>query len=155
VQSGNYANDESTVTNERGEFTTFVVPGERAVIQVIDLSKTPDVTYPTPHSHTFKIPLDADSFRLPEIEVPPAKTWTGRLVNQAGEPVSGKYVAAYEAEQLLHKGRTAKNGEFQLTLPDNKTPIQWKALVEWQKEEKTLPVEIVTETPLVLRVQLP
>ena len=106
IQSGDYTNRDSVVTDERGEFTTLVVPGQEAVIQVIRLDH-PERTYPRRTQTRVTIPRGADSFRIPDIEIPRAKTWTGRLLDQSDRPVAGKYVQGFNgATALDHPART-------------------------------------------------
>ncbi|MDB5345622.1 MAG: blaR1 8 [Schlesneria sp.] len=172
VNSGSLANSNTCTTDERGEFQTFVVPGDKADIQVINLSTHPGLTYPPRVHSRFTIPKDVDSFRIPDIEIPKAKAWTGRLIDQSGQPIAGKYVQAfdratlqespdriYNQERLIHPVRTDADGAFKLVLRDDQIPNRWSALIKWDKEpgnaEDSLPAEIDSVDPLVLRVKLP
>ena len=160
IQSGNFTNRDSDVTDELGEFKTFVAPGQDVVIQVIALTGHPELTYPQQTQTRVTIPRGVDSFRIPDIEIPRAKTWNGRLIDQSGRPVAGKYVQAFNGTTSLdHPAPINAEGYFALHLRDDQIPDRWSALIQWRNsgsgDDESLPTEIVTQTPLVLRVHLP
>jgi hypothetical protein len=160
IKSGDYSNQEYVETNPRGEYTTLVVPGQEAVIQVVGLDGHPELAYPQQTQTRVTIPRGVDAFQLPDIEIPRAKTWSGRLLDQSDRPVAGRYVQAFNGTNSLdHPTRTNANGDFALRLRDDLVPDRWSALIGWgnsgSASDVSVPAEIVTETPLVLRIDLP
>jgi uncharacterized protein (TIGR03067 family) len=160
ISSGSFTNHQNCTTDERGEFQTFIVPGHDADIQVINLSGTSDLTFPVPTQTKVTIPRNVGAFRIPDIEIARAKTWTGRLIDQSGRPIVGKYVQAFDhATPLDHPARTDTDGAFKLRLREDQIPNRWSALIKWGSqsgfEKEALPAEIVTADQLVLRVKLP
>lgn len=160
ISSASFTNHQRCTTDERGEFQAFVVPGHDAVIQVIGVPGNPDLTLPVMTQTKATIPKDVDSFRVPDIEIPKAKTWTGRLVDQSDRPIVGKYVQAWDGQTALdHPARTDKDGMFNLRLREDQIPDRWSAVMDWNKgsgtEKEHLPASIDSEEPLVLRVTVP
>ncbi len=163
VTSGKFYNRDACVTDEKGEFHTFVVRGEEFHTQVIDLTRHPELTYPEPvgPSDILKIPRGLPSFRIPDIEIPKAKVYSGRLIDQSGKPVSGRYVVPHIGNATQHqKSRTDADGNFKLTLHDNQVPTRWFAILAWnpetpERQREEVETEVVTELPLLLRVTVP
>lgn len=160
ISTGSFTNHDTRMTDERGEVQTFVVPGQDVVLQVTGLPGNPDLTFPSKTLNSIVIPTNVQAFRIPDIEIPKAKTWIGRLVDQWDRPIVGKYVQAWDGQTALdHPARTDKEGVFKRKLRADQIPDRWSVLMDWNKgsgaQKEDLPAAIDSEEPLVLRVTVP
>lgn len=157
IQSGSFTNHDHALTDELGEFQTFVVPGHDVVFQVIGLDGHPELTYPQTVQTRLKVPEGGDEFRIPDIEIPQARIWRGKLIDQAGQPISGRYVQALKNRKTLdHPARTDESGAFLLRLRVDQVPDEWSVLMAWRqgvdREDQIVSPEVVSLGPLTLRI---
>ncbi len=157
IHSGSFTNHDQVLTDELGEFQTFAVPGREVVFQVIGLDGNPELTFPQTVQFRFNVPEDGDEFRVPDMEIPQARTWRGKLIDQTGQPISGRYVQALKNRKTLdHPARTDESGAFLLRLRVDQVPDEWSVLMAWRqgndREDQTVSPEIVSQDPLTLRI---
>ena len=136
------------VTNERGEFSTLVLPGQACSLQVISFSEGASVLHP--NLARVAIRPDATDFSFDDIECEPARKLTGKLIDENNRPIEGKYVGPSDLQ--THAVRTNAAGEFTLHLAESAKPAAWHVVWLWRPEDQITPAEVVTESPLVLRV---
>jgi hypothetical protein len=138
-------------SDAEGKFTARVLPGPIG-LQVIHMPQE-YVQLGEVGNRTIDVPQDAKEFELPPLEVVPAKSMTGRLIDGHDQPVAGARILLMEAGRTYGFGKSDDKGEFNLTgVPTTMNPTganyKW-----WPEASSTGPseCEIVTTDPLVLR----
>jgi hypothetical protein len=141
------------VSDAEGKYTARVLPG-RVGLQVIFMpNKYAYVQTGEPWLRPYQVAEDAKDFDLPLLEVVPAKTIAGRVIDQQDKPVANSQVSILEGNRRYGFGKSDNNGQFKLTgVPATIDPA--KATYQFAPETgSTGPsgCDVVTSDPLLLR----
>ena len=154
IRSGDRQENQIAVTSDaNGEYSAFVLAGERLTIQIYVLDFSEPLMYPSV-GQPILVPQAAKEFVVPVISLEPAKIWKGKLIDENDKPIAGRYVVPFRGLDLASPARTDANGVFQLLLGAGVEPASWNIIWNWgEAKRETIPAETVSEKPLVLRVK--
>ncbi|HUT89941.1 MAG TPA: carboxypeptidase-like regulatory domain-containing protein [Thermoguttaceae bacterium] len=141
------------VSDAQGRYTAPVLPGPIR-LQVIympeEYVQSRGVGFPFP---SYEVPADAKVFELPPLEAVPAKSITGRVIDESDQPVANVRISILVGNRYFGHGKSDRNGRFNLTgVPTTIDPAKVK--YQWNPEVgSTMPseCEVVKANPLVLR----
>ena len=142
-----------TTSNELGEFNAFALAGQPLKIQVYALNFRQDLIIPD--AQTFDVPAGESKFTLPDIAVDPARIWDGKLIDEKGASVDGRYITLLDGDKF-GPTRTDAKGQFRIALPEGFSPKAWRVIWAWNTQKtKSVDAEIVSDDPLVIRMVRP
>jgi hypothetical protein len=142
----------SVVSDAQGNYTARALPG-RIRLQVISMPNEYARAPEDASDPSCEIPASATKFDLPPIEVLPAKSIAGHVVDQQNRPVENIRISVVEGGRHYGWGKSDKNGQFDMVgVPATISPA--KAKYEWRPEVSSTmgsACEILKTDPLVLR----
>jgi hypothetical protein len=138
-----------SVTDAQGNFTARVLPG-RLGLQMISMP-TEYVQLGAPWNRPLEVP-NVEVFDLPPVEVLPATSIEGRLIDERDQPVPNREICVVEGDRRYGHGKSDSNGQFSVAgVPVTINPA--KVEYQWWTPDSGVPreCEIVKTDPLVLR----
>lgn len=149
VQHGNHRQHENVTTDEQGKFEARVLPGPVRQ-QLISIPKEYESWVRVPTSNKMvEVALESSPVELPPLELRQAQFVEGRLVDAEDKPVADAMVVAMDGETHAGYGRSEKDGKFKLQVAENQSITAFMLTVGSRYQ---IPAEVVSETPLVLRM---
>ncbi len=148
-------------TNENGEYSSFTLPGHYVASSLASVGSDETLIHPRMSSYppTFQQPpqlaTNAKEAVIPEISVDRGQAWLGTLVDEQQTPIVGAFVVPMRnGNQLSPPFPTGQGGAFGFLLLKGVTPEAWHLVVKPDEPyATTLPLQVVTKEPLVLRTQ--
>ena len=100
-----------------------------------------------------EVPDYVKEFDLPPLEVVPAKSIAGRVIDQRGQPIANVFVSVLEGNRRYGHGKSDSDGQFTVAgVPATLDPATVR--YEWRSETgSTMPsqCEVLKTDPLTLR----
>jgi RNA polymerase sigma factor (sigma-70 family) len=141
---------DTVVSDPKGAFTSHVLAGD-VTMQVISLPGN-FVQLGEPWAERHRVPDRVESFDLPPIEVVPAITIKGRLVDPDNRPVANAMINGIAGNRRYGFGRTDQAGSFELAQVPAGLELSYQV---WPNQhEGPFNAEIVTAEPLLLRAEV-
>ncbi len=143
-----------SVSDTQGRFTARVLPG-RVRFNVFDKSKK-YVQFSSAISH--EIPNQTEEFKLPPLELVPAKSITGSVIDERDQPVANVSVYILVANRRYGFGKSDVNGQFTLVgIPTtlDTAAAEYKVSRVRPLPRKRLESKVIKTDPLTIRVQTP
>jgi hypothetical protein len=139
------------VSDAQGTYTARVLPG-RVGLQVIYMPEK-YVQLDEIGDRPYEVPDYVKQFDLPPLEVVPAKSIAGRVIDQRGQPVANVLISVVEGNRRYGHGKSDRDGQFDVArVPITLDPATVR--YEWRPETgSTMPseCEVVKTDPLTLR----
>lgn len=142
-----------SVSDAQGRFTARVLPG--GVAQQVVYMPEKYVQLGDMMARSYEVPEDATEFDLPPLEVVPAKSITGRLIDAQDQPIADAWIHIIEGKRAYGSGNSDANGQFNLIdIPATMDIAQAKYRVVTKADPATrLEAEAIQTAPLILRVR--
>ena len=140
------------VSDSQGRFTGQALPG-RVSLTVFDRSHK-YVQLAGAASH--EIPKQIEEFKLPPIEVVPAKIITGRVIDERDQPVANAIVSCLVGDRHPYgNGKSDANGRFEvLGVPATLDTAAAEYVVQGSDPlRRLLKSKVIKTDPLIIRVQ--
>lgn len=139
-------------SNEQGEFTTYVLPGDVRV-QVFYVP-SPFTQSTESRGRMHKVPAGAKQFDLPPIEVFATRTLKGRLIDQNDKPIDDTFITVLKQEKTCGYAMPGKDGTF--TIDQLPTDVDLHELTYSVRLPRGNPMEatLVSTDPLLLQVDV-
>lgn len=152
VSHGSSYQRESVLTDAQGRFEARVLPGRvNCSLIVIPKDFSAWVRVRATNNST-EVTLQDSPLDLPPLEIAKSQTIEGTLLATKGEPVPTADVRAQNGDTSIGWGRTDEQGKFKLQLPEGTEVTEWSVSLPATTSQ---PAEIVSDEPLVLRIQDP
>ncbi|HEY2837753.1 MAG TPA: M56 family metallopeptidase [Pirellulales bacterium] len=147
VQYGGWRQGSQATTDEKGFYSTFVLAGD-VYAQVISQPQG-YVQLGQPWDDRIAIPQDEKEFELPPIELAPAETIKGTLLDQDGKPVADAQINGLVGNRRYGAGKTDEAGAFSM----GNVPIEIE-IEDFQVwfGDKIMHAAVASKDPLVVRL---
>ena len=152
VRHGAFRQSETVYTDENGDYTARVLPGE--VRQQLIVRPWPYQSWVVENAgwqRAVNIPDGTESFRMPTLELIETHRRSGRLVDKDSRPLAGYSIWATKGNRRYAFGRTNSKGEFSLSLPKDFEEDSYG--VSHREKGIHTKAKVLTEKPLVLWIE--
>jgi hypothetical protein len=152
VGFGNGSQGSRSVTDAKGRFEVYVLPGAVNAPAISALPKNLDDDYEQagePGDRKVNVPPGDKPFEMPPVVLVRRVTIQGKVIEHDGRPLANATVCGDVGNRRYGFCETGANGEFSMRVPRTISPQRYEVFAP--KHDRNFDVTIVQERPLVLK----